>query len=363
MTDIVRVGVVGTGSFANFVHMRGYRDHPSAVVKGVCDIDLNRAEKAARDFGADFVTDDFNELVARDDIDAVDIVTPNVIHAAVALAAFKAGKHVICEKPLAMSFAEAQEMAEAARQAGTINGVNFSFRGHPAARYARDLVAQGQIGRIFHVNAFYMQGWLSSPKTPIVWRLKKDMTGTGVLGDLGSHIIDLVEWMTGGRITSLVADMKNFIDQRPLADGSGMGEVDVDDGTTFLTRFDNGAMGAFVSSRYGTARGNYQRVEIYGDAGSMVYLWDDTGHIEAALGPVFVREGQLLSIPVPARYRPRDGGTGFTENVSNFIDAIVDGKEMLPNFEDGLRSQEVLEAIEMSARDRNWVSIPFNQTA
>ena len=360
MTDKeVRVGVVGTGGFANSVHMRGYQQHPRANITGVCDIEIDRASRAARTFGAEFITDDYNELIARDDIDAIDIVTPNVLHAPVALAALKAGKHVICEKPLTMNYGEAQQLERAAEEAGTVTGVNFSYRGHPAARYVQYLVSRGHIGRIFHVNAFYMQGWLSNPKTPIVWRLQKEMTGTGVLGDLGAHVIDLVEWMTGQKITEVVADMTTFVKERPLADGSGMGQVDVDDGATFLSRLDGGGMGTFVSSRNATARGNYQRIEIYGDQGSLVYGFDDTNHIEAALGPVFVREGQMLSIPVPARFTPRDGGFGWTENVSNFIDAILDGKQMDPNFAHGIRNQQVLEAVAMSAQERRWVSLPL----
>lgn len=355
----VRVGVVGTGGFANTVHMTGYRDHPQAIVAGVCDIDISRANQAAKTFGAEFVTDDYNELVTRDDIDAIDIVTPNVLHVPIALAALKAGKHVMCEKPLAMSYAEAQQLAKAAADSGTVTGVNFSYRGHPAARYVHYLIQKGHIGRIFHVNAFYMQGWLTYPKVPLVWRLQKKLTGTGVLGDLGAHVIDLVEWMTGEKITELVADMKTFIKERPLLDGSGMGEVDVDDGATFLTRFDGGGMGTFVSSRYATAQGNYQRIEIYGDAGSLIYSWDDTNHIEAALGPVFVREGQMLKIPVPDRFRPRDGKYGYTENVSNFIDAIIQGKVMVPGFKQGIRNQEVLEAVAISAQERRWVELPL----
>lgn len=355
----VRIGVVGTGGFANQVHMPGYRDHPRANIVGVCDIILERAEAAAKRFGASFVTDDYKELVSRDDIDAIDISTPNDVHVPIALAAIKAGKHVICEKPLAMNFSEAQELINAAKETGAKTGVNFTYRGHPAARYAQYLISRGHIGKIFHVNALYMQGWLVNPETPIVWRLQKAVTGTGVLGDLGSHVIDLAMWFTGAKITSVVADMRTFVEERPLPGGSGKGKVDVDDASTFLTRFDNGAMGTFVSSRNATARGNYQRIEVYGDEGALVYSYDDKDYLEAALGH-FAKEYQMLKIPVPARFRPRDGGTGFTENVSNFIDAIIEDKEMVPNFTHGLQNQEVLDAVSMSAEDGTWVSIPFN---
>ena len=355
----VRVGVVGTGGFANQVHMPGYRDHPKARIVGVCDLVPERVQAAAKRFDAEVVTQDYRELVARDDIDAVDVATSNNAHVPVALAAIEAGKHVMCEKPLAMSFAEAKKLIEAAKATGAKTGVNFSYRGHPAARYAQYLISRGEIGKIFHVTAFYLQAWLVNPNAPIVWRLQKDMTGTGVLGDLASHIIDLAMWFTDAKITSVSGDMKTFVHDRPLLGGSGMGKVDVDDGATFLARFDNGAMGSFVSSRYGTARGNYQRIEVYGDKGALVYSWDDKEHLEVSIGH-FTREGQMIKVPVPLRFTPRDGGVGWTENVSNFIDAIIEDKEMVPNFQHGLDNQEVLDAVAMSSESGSWVSLPLD---
>jgi len=355
----VRMGMIGTGGFANGVHMPGYRNHPGATIAGVCDPILDRAKAAAETFGASFVTDDYKKLIARDDIDAVDIVTPNVFHIPIALAAIEAGKHVICEKPLAMNVAEARELVHAAKGSGCKTGVNFSYRGHPAARYVKSLISEGRIGRVFHVTASYLQGWLVSPDTPLVWRLQKHLTGTGVLGDLASHIIDLTMWFTGARITSVVGDMNTFTHERPLPDGSGRGKVDVDDATTFLTRFDNGAMGTFVSSRNGTTRGNYQRIEIYGEKGALVYGWDEKDHIEACLGYP-ADQKQMAQMAVPDRFKPRDGSHGFTENVSNFIDAILEDKEMTPNFEDGLANQEILDAVAISAREGTWVSLPLD---
>ena len=184
-----------------------YQQHPQVKLVGVCDIDPLRAEESAKTFGAQFTTTDFTELVERNDIDAIDIVTPNVAHAPIALAAMEAGKHVMCEKPFAMSYHQARDMARVAQDTGVKNGINFVYRHHPAAQYARYLIKQGYIGRIFQINAAYMQGFLIDPEVPLVWRLQKVMTGTGVLGDLGSHIIDLVEWLTGQQIVSLVSDM------------------------------------------------------------------------------------------------------------------------------------------------------------
>jgi len=338
--------------------MPGYRDHPKAKIVGVCDIIPGRAEAAAKEFGAEVITEDYNELIARDDIDAIDVVTPNVVHVPIAMAAIEAGKHVICEKPLAMSFPEAKKLIEAAKATGAKTGVNFTYRGHPAARYAKELISTGKIGKIFHINASYMQGWLVSPQAPIVWRLQKDMTGTGALGDLASHIIDLAMWFADAKITSVVGHMNRFVDERPRLDGSGKGKVDVDDAGTFLASFETGAMGAFVSSRYGTARGNYQRIEVYGETGAIVYSWEDRDHLEAALGGNAGRP-QLSKIPVPDRFTTRDGTMGWTENVSNFIDAIIEDREMVPNFQHGLDNQEVLDAVALSAGKGAWVSLPL----
>lgn len=359
----VRIGVIGTGSWANYGHMAVYQQHPQVKLVGVCDIDPLRAEESAKTFGAQFTTTDFTELVERNDIDAIDIVTPNVAHAPIALAAMEAGKHVMCEKPLAMSYHQARDMARVAQDTGVKNGINFVYRHHPAAQYARHLIKKGYIGRIFQINAAYMQGFLIDPAVPLVWRLQKDMTGTGVLGDLGSHIIDLVEWLTDQQIVYLVSDMQTFIHQRPLVDGSGVGQVDVDDSTTFLTRFNGGAMGTFVSSRYATARGNYQRIEIYGDQGALVYRWEDTDHLKASIGPAFVNEAQWASIPIPDRFKAISGEKSskynFTQNLKNFIQSIIDDREMQPNFQDGLRNQEILEAVEISARDHRWIDLPL----
>jgi len=355
----VRVGVVGTGGFANQAHLPGYDAHPKAKIVGVCDIVPDRAKAAAGKFGAEIVTEDYNELVGRDDIDAIDVVTPNNVHVPVALAAVRAGKHVMCEKPLAMSFAEARELIDAAKAAGVKTGVNFTYRGHPASRYAKDLVANGELGKLFHITAFYMQGWLVSPKTPIVWRLEKDITGTGVLGDLASHIVDLAMWYADAKISSVVGDMHTFLDERPLLDGSGMGKVDVDDGSTFLTRFDSGIMGTFVSSRNGTARGNYQRIEVYGEKGALVYTWEDKDNLDVSIGEDAQRY-RWSKIPVPDSFAPRDGTLGWTENVSNFIDAIVEDREMVPSFEEGLANQEVLDAVAISAEKGSWVSLPLS---
>ena len=219
----VRFGVVGTGGWANFVHLATYQAHPKAQIACVCDVDERSAERAAANFGAESVATDYRSMMERDDIDAVSIVTPNVYHADMTLAALAAGKHVMCEKPMAMTYDEAKEMADAASAAGVKTGINFSYRGFPGARYAQHIVSEGHLGRIYHVNAKYLSGGFTNPKVPLIWRMQKAMAGTGALGDIGAHMIDNVTWISGERITSLVADQRTFIDKRPLMDGSGTG--------------------------------------------------------------------------------------------------------------------------------------------
>jgi predicted dehydrogenase len=364
MPDYVRIGMIGTGGWANLGHMTFYRKHPRAKLVAVCDIVAERAELAARQFGAEFVTTDYKELLARSEVDAVDIATPNLMHAPIALATVQAGKHVICEKPMTMTYQEARAVAEAARQAGVVTAINFVYRCHPAAQFAHHLVRSGYLGQIYQVNGAYLQGWLVDRQTPLLWRLQKEMTGTGVLGDLGSHLIDLAEWVTGERVKTVMADLQTFVHERPLLDGTGTGRVEVDDAANFMVRFGNDAVGTFSISRYAAGRRNHQVLEIYGEQGSLAYSGDDLDQIQAALGPALVKEQIMAPIPVPGRFKSLDESDLFSRQnrggqLYAFIEAILDGKEMVPNFEDGLRNQEVMEAIELSAREHRWVDLPL----
>jgi predicted dehydrogenase len=358
------MGIIGVGSWATLGHMNFYHKHPKAKLVAICDVVAARAEEAAQQYGAEFVTTDYKELVARSEIDAIDIVTPNLMHAPVALAALQAGKHVICEKPIAMNYQEALAMAEAARQAGVVNAINFVYRCNPAAQFAHHLVQSGYLGRIYHVNGYYLQSWLIDRQVPLVWRLQKEMTGSGVLGDLGSHLIDLAEWIAGERIKTVMADMQTFVHERPLLDGSGLGRITVDDAANFLVRFEGGAMGSFSTSRYAAGRRNHQGLEIYGEQGAIAYWVEDIDHIQAALGPAYVKEQVMTPMPVPRRFRSADDSDYLSRQnrggqIHAFIEAILAGQQMIPNFEDGLHNQEVMEALEISARDRRWVDLPL----
>lgn len=356
MTSDIRIGVIGTGMWANNVHLAALVAHPKATVVGVCDVNPDNARGTARRFGIETATSDAAELIQRDDIDAIDIVTPNVTHAPLALAAAAAGKHVFCEKPMAMNAEEARQMVSAAEDAGVRTGINFTWRNSPGARYARFLVQNGLIGTPYHVFGSYFSSFGRNPQIPLIWRLRKDMAGTGALGDTGSHIIDLVEWITGERVVELVADLNTFTRERPLIGQPGSGKVDVDDAASLMIRLEGGGMGTLLSTFYGSGRGMDQRVEIHGKKGALMLSSQDRDTITTSIAH-FADEGQLLKVPIPARFQQPEDAVRQA-NVRAFIDAIANDTEMNPGFREGLRNQIVLDAAVESARKRSWVSLP-----
>ncbi len=236
---------------------------------------------------------DWRRLLSRDDIDLVDICTPGDTHAEIAIAALDAGKHVLCEKPLANTVAEAEAMADAAERAagrGVRAMVGFTYRRVPAIALARELVQSGRIGEIRHVRAQYLQDWLTDPAAPMSWRLEKERAGSGALGDIGAHVIDLTQYITGDRIGSVTGLLRTFVDKRPQpARESGrplgadavngtaqpVGTVTVDDAATFLARFGGGAVGVFEATRFATGRKNAIRIEINGSQGSLAFDFED----------------------------------------------------------------------------------------
>jgi predicted dehydrogenase len=350
------VGVIGSGLWAGH-YLRACRAHPEAYPVAICNPNLPSAERMAERFDVPAAVGSVDELLERDYLDAVAIVTPNDSHAQIALAALAAGKHVLCEKPMAMDLAEARQMACTADQSGLVTGINFTWRHPSAAQYARHLVASGELGRIYHVQGCFLQSWLLSPKTPLVWRLRKEKTGTGTLGDIGSHIIDLAEWVTGEEITALTADLETFTHERPLPDGSGNGPVDVDDAASLMIRLSGGGMGHLWSTRYATAQGMDQRLEIYGEKGALVMDFHDQEHLRVSFGQL-ARDDQFVDAPIPPRFRVTPEQY-LQRNVKLFLDAIAGGTKMSPDFAEGLRNQEVLEAVTISARDRSWVTLPL----
>jgi predicted dehydrogenase len=385
--DKVRVAIVGY-AFMGAAHSQAWRtvnrvfDLPvTAVMQVMCGRDEQRVQAAADRLGWAEVETDWRRVVQRDDIDVVDVCTPGDSHAEIAIAALNAGKHVLCEKPLANTVDEAEHMVEAARTAaarGVRSMVGYNYRRMPAVALARQLVTEGRIGQIRHVRAQYLQDWIIDPEFPLVWRLQRDKAGSGALGDLGAHIIDLAQFVTGDVITGVSALTETFVKQRPLAavstglsatSGSEIGEVTVDDAALFHARFAEGAVGSFEATRFATGHKNGLRLEVEGSKGALRFdveslnelQFYDAGEPAATAGfrRILVTEPDH---PYMAAWWPAGHIIGyehtFTHEFRDFLEALATDTEPQPSFATGLQVQRVLAAIEASAGDAGrWTSI------
>ncbi|MFD0584730.1 Gfo/Idh/MocA family protein [Dactylosporangium darangshiense] len=372
-------------AFMGAAHSQAWRtvnrvfDLPArASMVAVCGRDAAKvAEAAARLGWAEAVTD-WRELIARDDIDVIDVCTPGDSHAEIAIAALEAGKHVLCEKPLANTVEEARAMVAAAAKAralGVRSACGFNYRRVPAVSLMRNMVAAGRLGAIRHVRAVYLQDWIVDPSFPLVWRLQKELAGSGALGDIGAHIIDLTQFVTGQRITGVSGLTETFIKERPLPEassglsasaGSATGEVTVDDAALFIARLDGGAVATYEATRFATGRKNGLRVEINGEYGSLAFDLERLNELEfydASLpaaeqgwSRILVTEGEH---PYLGAWWPPGHIIGyehsFTHEMRDFIEAIATGADPTPSFEDALQVQLVLDAVAKS--DSSWVSV------
>ncbi len=383
MSKTIGVGLVGY-KFMGKSHSNAYRqvghffpDIPfTPELTALCGRDEGAVKQAAVDMGWKGYETDWRKLVSRKDIGLVDVSTPGDSHAEIAIAAANEGKHVFCEKPLANTLPEARAMAEAVKKNGVVGMVNFNYRRVPAVQLAKRLIQDGRIGRIYHWRAVYLQDWIMDPNFPLVWRLQKHLAGSGTLGDLGAHSIDLARMLVG-EITEVTGLTETFIKKRPLLSGTtgGLGaaasaeygEVTVDDAALFMTRFDNGAVGTFEVTRFANGRRNYNSFEINGSKGSIVFnlermnelnvLFNDDAADATGFRNVLVTEGVH---PYMNAWWPAGHIIGwehtFTHGVRDILHGIADGVSPDPTFEDGVRCQAVLDAIEKSAGSKQWVS-------
>lgn len=324
--------------------------------------DAERTAEAASALGWREHTTDWRAAIERPDVDVVDVCTPGHLHAQIATAALAAGKHVLVEKPLANSPAEAETMlsaADAAAARGVQAMVGFNYRRVPALALARDLVASGRLGALREVRVAYLQDWLSDPAAPMAWRLRRELAGSGVLGDLGSHAVDLIRWITGEEITSLTGHVRTFVPERRWPDGRAA-TVDVDDAAWATLHLEGGAVAALQVSRMATGRKNALTLEFYGERGALrfdVESLNTLGWFDADADPllqgftdVMVTEGEH---PGLAPWWPPGHVLGwdhtFTAQAAAFLDAVATGVPARPSFADGLAVQRVLDAVERSA--------------
>ncbi|WP_435218570.1 Gfo/Idh/MocA family protein [Streptomyces sp. bgisy034] len=366
---VLGIGMVGY-AFMGAVHSQGWRTAGRAFdlpfepqLTAVCGRNEQAARAAADRLGWASAETDWRELIARDDIHLVDICTPGDSHAEIAVAALDAGKHVLCEKPLANTVAEAEAMvAAAARNPGRIAMVGFNYRRTPAISLAQALIEAGRLGTLRHIRLTYLQDWLVDPDFPLTWRLRRETAGSGALGDLGSHVVDLAQFLTGEPLIGVTGQTETFVPERPLTPGPGgdRGQVTVDDAALFTGRFPSGALASFEASRFVHGRKNALRFEVNGVRGSLAFdlerlnelhFFDGTAPApEAGFRRILVTEPEH---PYLAGWWPPGHGLGyehtFVHQAHDLVHAIADGTQPSPSFADGLQVQRVLAAVEESA--------------
>ncbi len=389
--DTLSVGMVGY-AFMGAAHSQAWRNAPRFFdlalrprMTAVAGRDAAKVAAAAEQLGWDSTETSWQALVARDDIDLIDVCTPGDTHAEIAIAALEAGKHVLCEKPLANSVEEAEAMvaaAERAKASGVRSMVGFTYRRVPAIGLARRLVAEGRLGRIHHVRAQYLQDWIVDPEAPMSWRLDKSQAGSGALGDIGAHIVDLTQFITGDTIATVSGRLETFVKERPLpseahtglagtaAGGSGeRGVVTVDDAAAFLAHFRGGALGVFEATRFAHGRKNAIRIELNGSRGSIAFDFEDMNVLHFFDGDDDVETAGFRRILVTEPEHPYVAAWwppghllgyehGFTHQVVDLVTDIATGADPAPSFADGLQVQRVLAAVETSSNANAWQDVP-----
>jgi|SRR5579859_68986 len=346
------------------------------VMAVVCGRNAAGAQALADKFGWQEVTTDWKETVNRPDIDLVDVCAIGNLHMPIVLEAAKAGKMIICEKPLANTLKEAKTMLAAVKKAKVLHSLIFNYRYVPAVSLAQQMIKAGKLGRIFHWRSVYLQDWIVDPKFPLVWRLDKKVSGSGALGDIAAHSIDMARFLVGD-IAEITGLTETFIKERPVMTsvdglvakaGKGKGKVTVDDTAMFLARFKNGVVGTFEATRFATGRKNFNGWEINGEKGSLAFNFEDMNRLQYYDHTAPSRERGFKNIMVTEGDHPYAGHWwppghiigyehSFVHQIYETLNAFAEGKSPVPNFEDGVKCQEVLDAVELSAKTRKWIKI------
>ncbi|KIA71638.1 oxidoreductase domain-containing protein [Arthrobacter sp. MWB30] len=349
-------------------NVASFFDVPAFEQKVLVGRDASAVADAAAKYGWAESATDWRSVIARDDIDIVDICAPGWMHAEIALEALAAGKHVLVEKPLANTLEEAELMATAAASArgrGVQSMIGFNYRRVPALALARELIAEGRLGTVRHVRAAYLQDWLSDVETPMSWRLRKETAGSGALGDIASHAIDQVQHLTGQTVTEVTGTLRTFVTERPGA--AGLEKVTVDDAAWATLGLTGGVSASVEASRVARGQKNSLKIEIYGSLGSLTFDLENLNELGFLDATLPVREQGFRRIlvnepehPYLEAWWPQGHIIGwehtFTHQVRDFLLAVRDGSQPSPSFDDGLQIQRVLAAVEESARNRSVVT-------
>lgn len=383
----LNVGLIGAG-FMGKAHSLAYMAMPMffwpapaiPVRKSIVDVSDAIAAEAAQRFGFEKSSSDWRSVVEDPEIDIIDIATPNHLHAEIAIAAAAAGKHIISEKPLARNGEEAKTMYDAVKNAGIVHMVAFNYRRTPAVALAKKYIEEGAIGEILNFRGTYLQDWSADPDGPLSWRFQKSIAGSGSLGDIGTHVVDMARYLCG-EITQVNTQLKTWVKTRPLQAGgvdklgastkdstAPRGEVDVDDEVLSLLEFQNGAIGSLEATRNAHGRNNYLTFEIHGTLGSIYFNYERRDELQVAFasdqsdrkgfrtvytGPAHPYGEGLW--PIPAL------GIGYGETkiieTYDFVKAIMEGGEVTPNFKDGYQINLIADAMSASSLSRTWTPV------
>lgn len=361
---MIGYGFMGRAHSNAWRQVRAFFDVPyEPVLKVICGRNETELEKVANHFGWEECATNWEEVVTRADVDVVDICSPGYTHAPIVIAAAQAKKILFCEKPLANTLTEAEQMLDAAERNSCVHMICHNYRRAPAVALARELIEAGEIGKIYHYRATYLQEWLHNPDSPTRWRLDKAQAGSGALGDLFSHSTDLARYLVG-EIAEVVAILNTFVEQRPAQKGTA--KVDVDDAALSLVRFHNDAIGTIEATRYATGRKNYNHFEVNGSKGSVSFNLERMNELEfySDHGP----NSGFKTIQVTEKTHPYLRGWWppghiigyehtFTHTVLELLQALAQNRLPKPNFIDGVKNQRVLDAVERSAASRTWEAI------
>lgn len=387
MAKEIRVGLIGY-AFMGKAHSNAYIKAPvffpeiaaRPVMQVICGRNEQKVRQAAEQYGWKRYETDWKKVVTADDVDLVDVSTPNNTHAEISIAAAENKKHVFCEKPMALTLSQAIEMRDAARENGVKHMIAFNYRRVPAIAYAKQLIESGKLGEIYHMRAVYLQDWILDPNFPVVWRLDAKTAGSGALGDLGAHILDLAYYLVG-EIKAVCAATATFIKERPVAqEAEGLSAaaeaavqkapVTVDDAFVACAVFKNGALGTFEATRFANGRKNYNRFEINGSRGSIVFNLERLNELEffsrddepgtQGYRTILVTNGRVH--PYVGHWWPEGHIIGWEHThihqVADLLDAIGKDQMPCPSFDDGVKNQAVLEAITKAAQTRQWEEVP-----
>lgn len=380
----LNVGLIGYKfmgkAHSNALQRIGMFFNPSVNIgmKAICGREESWVRESAERFGWEGYETSWEKLIQRPDIDIIDITAPSNAHKEIALGAAEAGKHIFCEKPLALNLKDAREMLAVVEKSKVKHQIGFNYRFAPAIQLAKKFIDEGRLGKIYHFRALYLQDWIIDPNFPLVWRLDKKVAGSGSHGDLGAHLIDLARYLVGD-FERVMGMSKTFIHQRPIVEkmtglsgkaqeGAQMGEVTVDDATLFLTEFKNGALGSFEATRFATGHKNAMSFEINGSKGSVRFAFERMNELEYynneddegthGFRVIQATEG---GHPYMHAWWPTGHVIGyehtFVHELYEFVEAIAHDRPASPDFNDGVKCSQVLEAVDLSIAERQWIQV------